>query len=77
MERTQQLCRRAPYSLGVWTHNLQGIKQYPAFVPEGCPANHAPAHGVTFQAGTGFLKVYQFAEANNITLLGGSSETVG
>lgn len=32
---------------------------------------------MTFGAGIGFLALYQFADANNITIVGGSSPTVG
>lgn len=66
----------APNSLALWTHNIQDIALSNSFTPDGCKA---PVDGkvVTYQAGIGFLKVYQFAEANDITLLGGSSETVG
>lgn len=63
-------------SLALWTHNLQ---QAPVltkgFVPDGCSA--AVGDGVTFGAGFGFEPLYEFAEANNITIVGGSSPTVG
>lgn len=45
------------------------------FVPEGC--QEAVGDGVTFGAGQGFLGLYEFAEANDITIVGGSSPTVG
>ncbi|KAK4053332.1 hypothetical protein OIO90_003944 [Microbotryomycetes sp. JL221] len=63
-------------SLALWTHNLQGIKRNKRFVPAGCPTNKT-YDGVTLAAGTGFAQLYQFAEDNNITVLGGSSRTVG
>ncbi|KAK5118670.1 hypothetical protein LTR85_008135 [Meristemomyces frigidus] len=45
------------------------------FTPDGCPG--PVADGVTMGAGQGFDGVYSFAEANNITIVGGSSRTVG
>ena len=68
----------APNALGVWTHNLQGITYSPSFTPDSCIAgSNYTEGGVTFGAGTGFLQLYQFADANNITVVGGSSPTVG
>lgn len=66
----------APLSLGIWTHNLQGITRNQKFVPSSCPSA-TTYDAVIFQAGTGFLELYEFAEANGITVIGGSSETVG
>ncbi|KAF7972996.1 hypothetical protein HWV62_16490 [Athelia sp. TMB] len=68
----------APNALGVWTPNLQGITYAPSFTPDSCIAgSNYTEGGVTFGAGTGFLQLYQFADANNITVVGGSSPTVG
>lgn len=45
------------------------------FIPEGCSA---PAGNViTFGAGQQFDGIYQFAQKNNVTVVGGSSATVG
>lgn len=59
---------------------MQGIAYDAGFVPDGCPnasGNGGLGGGVTFGAGVGFLPLYQFAEANNITIVGGTSPTVG
>ncbi|PWN86912.1 FAD-binding domain-containing protein [Acaromyces ingoldii] len=67
----------APNSLKLWTHNLQpAITLKKAFVAAGCAASTATT-AVSFGAGQGFLGLYQFAEDNNITIVGGSSPTVG
>ncbi|KAG6876325.1 hypothetical protein C0992_013354 [Termitomyces sp. T32_za158] len=56
------------------THNLKNITYDPAFVPEGCSL---PKSGVTFSAGVQWGEAYAFAEANNITIVGGSDRSVG
>ncbi|SGY30076.1 BQ5605_C002g01113 [Microbotryum silenes-dioicae] len=66
-----------PNSLGLWTHNIQYITRTKKFIPAGCPTNTPTKDGVTFGAGVPFCKLYQFAEDNNITILGGSARTVG
>lgn len=55
---------------------MKGISRNQKFVPAGCPTSKT-YDGVTFAAGTGFAELYQFAEDNQITILGGSSRTVG
>lgn len=67
-------------ALGIWTKNLGGITYDKGFKPDGCAdasGNGGVGGGVTFGAGNGFLELYEFAEANNITIVGGSSPTVG
>ncbi|GLB38750.1 putative oxygen-dependent FAD-linked oxidoreductase family protein [Lyophyllum shimeji] len=64
----------APHSLALWTHNLKDISFDPAFVAEGC-SKASP--GVTVGAGVQWGEAYAFAEANNITLVGGSDRSVG
>ncbi|KAF8074075.1 hypothetical protein FPV67DRAFT_1480629 [Lyophyllum atratum] len=64
----------APRSLALWTHNLKNISHNPAFVPEGC-SKAIP--GVTVGAGVQWGEAYPFAEANNITIVGGSDRSVG
>ncbi|SCZ90958.1 BZ3500_MvSof-1268-A1-R1_Chr1-3g02421 [Microbotryum saponariae] len=66
-----------PNSLALWTHNIQYITRNKKFIPAGCPTNIPTKDGVTFGAGVPFYKLYQFAEDNNITILGGSARTVG
>ncbi|KAJ6592849.1 hypothetical protein B0H19DRAFT_1088632 [Mycena capillaripes] len=55
-------------SLALW------ISYDPAFVAEGCTDAYP---GVTAGAGVQFFEAFQFAEENNITLVGGSDATVG
>ncbi|EMC94258.1 hypothetical protein BAUCODRAFT_36730 [Baudoinia panamericana UAMH 10762] len=67
----------APNALALWTYNVQpAITMQKNFQPEGCAAPSG-IDGVTMGAGQGFAGVYAFAEANNITIVGGSSRTVG
>jgi hypothetical protein len=66
----------APNSLALWTHDIPpDIKLEKNFIPDGCSA--PVGDGVTFGAGQGFLGLYDFADQNNITIVGGSSPTVG
>lgn len=65
-----------PNALGLWTHNVQpAIRLTRGFTPEGCSSPAGDA--VTLGAGQGWGGVYEFAEANNVTVVGGSSRTVG
>ncbi|KAF9465354.1 hypothetical protein BDZ94DRAFT_1254349 [Collybia nuda] len=66
----------APHSLALWTHNLKNITYNPKFVAEGC-AKATSSPGVTVGAGVQWGEAYAFAEANNITVVGGSDRTVG
>jgi FAD/FMN-containing dehydrogenase len=51
------------------------MKFTPSFVPEGCSAS--TGNVITFGAGQQFDGVYQFAQKHNVTVVGGSSATVG
>ncbi|THH16525.1 hypothetical protein EW146_g4120 [Bondarzewia mesenterica] len=64
----------APNSLALWTHNMKNMSYDPTFVPEGCAT---PSPGVTVGAGVQWGEAYPFAEAHNITLVGGSDKGVG
>ncbi|KAF2168172.1 hypothetical protein M409DRAFT_21616 [Zasmidium cellare ATCC 36951] len=65
----------APNSLALWMHNVQPpLIRDREFTPESCPSSAGDS--VTMGTGQGFGDLYDFAEANNITLLGGSSSTV-
>jgi len=66
----------APNSLALWTHNyVPEMTLTRSFTPDGCSS---PAGDVvTFGAGQGFGPIYDFAHANNVTVVGGTSETVG
>lgn len=66
-----------PNSLKLWTHNLQpAITLNKKFVAAGCKPSTATT-AMSFGAGQGFLGLYEFAENNNVTFVGGSSPTVG
>ncbi|KAK4504904.1 hypothetical protein PRZ48_002867 [Zasmidium cellare] len=65
----------APNSLALWMHNVQPpLTRDRDFNPEGCSSSVGDS--VTMGTGQGFGGLYDFAETNNITLLGGSSSTV-
>lgn len=58
------------------THNVQpDIELITGFVPDGCLA--PTGNVITFGAGQQFDGIYQFAQKNNVTVIGGSSATVG
>ncbi|KAL4251133.1 oxygen-dependent FAD-linked oxidoreductase family protein [Abortiporus biennis] len=65
----------APNSLGLWIHNLKNITLHRNFVPSDCDVK--PASAVTMGAGVQWGEAYAFAEANNITIVGGSDKGVG
>ncbi|KZP23305.1 FAD binding domain-containing protein [Athelia psychrophila] len=64
----------APNSLSLWTHHLKNLSYVPSFIPEGC-SGASPA--VTAGAGVQWGEAYALAEANNITVVGGSDKSVG
>ncbi|KAI0068041.1 FAD-binding domain-containing protein [Artomyces pyxidatus] len=65
----------APGALSLWVHNLNNdiLIHNASFVPEGC-ANAFDS--ITVGAGIGFRTVYEFADANNVTFIGGYHQTV-
>ena len=66
----------APNSLAIWTHNYQPpIQLERDFTPEGCSASAGT--GVTIGAGQGFNGLYEWAELNDVTVVGGADRTVG
>jgi FAD/FMN-containing dehydrogenase len=66
----------APGSLALWTHNIRpDIKLTEGFVPDGC--QQSVGNAVTFGAGQQFGGLYEFANENNLTIIGGISSTVG
>ncbi|KAF8910415.1 FAD-binding domain-containing protein [Gymnopilus junonius] len=67
----------APGSLGLWTHNMKSLSHNPKFVPDGCSSKTAPQSAVNYAAGSQFQEIYQFAEENKLTLVGGSDQSVG
>lgn len=57
-------------------HNVQPpLELIKGFTPDGCSAS--VGNVVTMGAGQGFGPLYDFANANNVTIVGGTSETVG
>lgn len=65
-----------PDSLALWTRNyLPAITKTASFRPAGCKSPIGTV--VTFGAGQGFKGLYEFANANNVTIVGGNSPTVG
>ncbi|KAJ3912002.1 FAD-binding domain-containing protein [Lentinula edodes] len=54
-------------ALSLWMHNLQAIMLSPNFTAVGC-SNMGSITGITFGAGTSFLSLMTFAEANNLTV---------
>jgi hypothetical protein len=66
----------APNSLALWTHNYTPeMTLTRSFTPDGCSA--ATGDVVTFGAGQGFGPINEFGNENNVTVVGGTSETVG
>lgn len=58
------------------THNYQPPMTFSNdFTPDGCSASSGKT--VTFGAGQGFDGIYKFADQHNVTVVGGSSQTVG
>ncbi|ESK89354.1 isoamyl alcohol oxidase [Moniliophthora roreri MCA 2997] len=67
----------APGSLALWTHNLKDITYDTVFTPEGCSEQDHTYPAVSMGAGVQWQDAYTFAEAHNITLVGGSDRSVG
>ncbi|KAF7971255.1 hypothetical protein HWV62_21584 [Athelia sp. TMB] len=62
-------------TLSLWTHNLQSITHSTSFVPAGC-AKSVSYNAVTLGSGAYWQQVYEFAELNNITVIGGYHQTI-
>jgi FAD/FMN-containing dehydrogenase len=60
---------------GLWTHGMQGISRHQSFVPAGCSTT--PHDAVTIAAGVQWSTAYQYADDNNILIIGGGSPNVG
>ncbi|KAK0498510.1 hypothetical protein EDD18DRAFT_1158024 [Armillaria luteobubalina] len=70
----------APGSLALWIHRFREISYAPAFVPEGCPSKDFKSwcnRGSAYFASVQWFEAYAFAEANNITVVGGTDPSVG
>ncbi|KAL0956160.1 hypothetical protein HGRIS_002321 [Hohenbuehelia grisea] len=64
----------APNSLSLWTFNLKSVSYSANFIPEG---GHHGSRAITAGAGANWNEVYEFADAHNVTAVGGYHETVG
>ncbi|KDR75664.1 hypothetical protein GALMADRAFT_226306 [Galerina marginata CBS 339.88] len=64
-----------PGALALWTHNLKTLVLDKSFVPDGCLI--APTTAVTVGAGQQFGAIYDFALANNVTVVSGADPSVG
>ncbi|KAK0474774.1 FAD-binding domain-containing protein [Armillaria novae-zelandiae] len=60
-------------SLSLWTRNLDDLKYSADFVPEGGNRSY---RAITMGAGVPFKDVYEFADANNVTIIGAYHQTV-
>lgn len=65
-----------PMSLALWTRGLQNITYHDSFTPTRCSIASI-GMAITMGAGVNFDEAYTFAHQNNVTILGGSSPTVG
>ncbi|KZT27587.1 FAD-binding domain-containing protein [Neolentinus lepideus HHB14362 ss-1] len=63
-------------ALALWMHNLQDMSWSKNFVPWGCPTSNSYA-AMTAGAGVGWQTAYEYADANNFTIIGGYHQTVG
>ena len=61
-------------SFMIWTHDMLDNLYRESFVPQWCSAS--PVKALTFGAGVQFDQAYKFADANNVTLVGGDSGQV-
>ncbi|CCM05592.1 uncharacterized protein FIBRA_07820 [Fibroporia radiculosa] len=64
-----------PYTLQVWTHNMNNMTYVPDFVPQGSSASPVPA--VTIGAGVQAESLYEFVLAQNVSVVNGGCLTVG
>lgn len=62
-------------SLALWTRKVSGMIYTNDFIPEGC--NSTPVNVITTAAGVNTNDVYEFAEAHNVTFIGGYATTIG
>ncbi|PQE26736.1 isoamyl alcohol oxidase protein [Rutstroemia sp. NJR-2017a BVV2] len=63
-------------SLALWVRKLTNMSHDPSFVPEGCNASSS-VNAITTAAGVNTNEVYEFAEAHNVTYIGGYATTIG
>ncbi|KAL9096405.1 MAG: hypothetical protein Q9165_001402 [Trypethelium subeluteriae] len=63
-------------SLALWTRKLTNLSYFPSFVATGCSSNATTA-AITTDAGVNFDEVYAFADAHNVTFIGGYASNIG
>ncbi|KAL3426535.1 isoamyl alcohol [Phlyctema vagabunda] len=63
-------------SLAIWTRNLRGIRRDKEFIPTGCK-DIEPIDTISTAAGVNSDETYKFADAENVTFIGGYATTVG
>ncbi|KAJ6591126.1 FAD-binding domain-containing protein [Mycena vulgaris] len=61
-------------SLNLWTRNLDSLLYAPNFIPEGGKEHYK--HAITLGAGVPFEDLYNFADTNNLTIIGGYAGTI-
>lgn len=61
----------------MWTHLMQSISRNQSFVAAGCGASRAPQDSVTVGAGVEWRSAYEYAQTQNVTLVGGDAAQVG
>ncbi|KUM66970.1 hypothetical protein ACN42_g59 [Penicillium freii] len=64
-------------TLSLWTRNLRSMSYSADFAPCGSEKTARRYQAITVGAGVNFDEAYEFAQKNNVTILGGYSSTVG
>ncbi|OQD71321.1 hypothetical protein PENPOL_c001G07555 [Penicillium polonicum] len=64
-------------TLSLWTRNLRSMSYSADFAPRGSKNTARRYQAITVGAGVNFDEAYEFAQENNVTILGGYSSTVG
>ncbi|TGO81524.1 hypothetical protein BPOR_1120g00030 [Botrytis porri] len=62
-------------SLALWMRKVSGMSYETSFVPKDCDS--APVNVITTAAGVNTNDVYEFAETQNVTFIGGYATTIG
>ncbi|THH13439.1 hypothetical protein EW146_g6785 [Bondarzewia mesenterica] len=60
-------------TLGLWVHNIDTLTRTPEFTPESCSSTY---DAITVGAGVGFQTIYEFADSENVTFIGGYHQTI-
>ncbi|KDQ14876.1 hypothetical protein BOTBODRAFT_55073 [Botryobasidium botryosum FD-172 SS1] len=60
-------------TLSLWMHGLQSMAYVPDFVPAGCKTKY---NAMTMGTGVPWETAYDFADAHNLTIIGGYQETI-